>query len=466
MHDTPDVLLFPRALLKTNPQISKSKTHSLSRPLFFIGVLGVKKCTGRPNGQADPKQSLKPVAALLEQLLKRPVVFLSDCVGEAVEQVCKAPAKGSVILLENLRFHAEEEGEMEVDKKKVKSTPEAVANFRASLTKLGDVYVNDAFGAAHRAHSSVVGIALETRIAGLLMGKELSYFGRALADPARPFLAILGGAKVADKIQLIDSLLDKVDEMIVGGGMAFTFKKVLDGMKIGGSLFDEKGAEIVKTLMEKAQKKGVKIHLPLDFVAADKFDANANTKVCTDKDGIPEGWMGLDVGPESAKAFAQVISRAKMIVWNGPAGVFEFDKFAMGTKAMMDAVVAVTAKGCVSIIGGGDTATCCVKFGTEDKVSHVSTGGGASLELLEGKVLPGVANLSDVASAPASEKKPSAPTTSPAKPAASEKKAVAAAGGGGADKPAGGLVAFVASNLTVSLVAATFFIVLLSRTQS
>jgi phosphoglycerate kinase len=324
------------------------------------------------------------------------VTFLNDCVGPEVEQACANPAKGSVILLENLRFHAEEEGEREVEKKKIKADPEAIKKFRESLTKLADVYVNDAFGAAHRAHSSVVGVCLEPRIAGLLMGKELDYFSKAMENPERPFLAILGGAKVEDKIPLIESLLDKVDEMIIGGGMAFTFTKVLNGMKIGSSLFDEKGANLVPTLMAKAKAKGVKMHLPTDFVAADKFAADAQDKYCTQEEGIPDGWMGLDVGPKSVSSFVEAVNRAKTIVWNGPCGVFEFDKFAKGTKGVMDAIVSRTDKGeCVSIVGGGDTATCCFKWGTEKSISHVSTGGGASLELLEGKILPGVANLSD-----------------------------------------------------------------------
>jgi len=241
----------------------------------------------------------------------------------------------------------------------------------------------------------MVGCALEQRAAGFLVKKELKYFAKALQEPEAPFLAILGGAKVQDKIQLIRNMLDKVNEMIIGGGMAFTFLKVLKDMKIGGSLYDEDGAKIVQELMDLAGEKGVKIHLPVDFVAGDKFAADAETKVCTVEEGVPDGWMGLDVGPKTSEAFAKVIAGAKLVVWNGPAGVFEFDAFANGTKSMMDAVVELTTKGATTIIGGGDTATCCAKWDTEDKVSHVSTGGGASLELLEGKVLPGVAALSE-----------------------------------------------------------------------
>mmetsp|Transcript_2973 Transcript_2973/g.9081 ORF Transcript_2973/g.9081 Transcript_2973/m.9081 type:complete len:456 (-) Transcript_2973:207-1574(-) len=353
---------------------------------------------GRPDGRPSDKLSLQPVAVRLEQLLKRPVTFLPDCVGADVEKTCACPAAGAIILLENLRFHAEEEGKgKDKDGNKVKPSDADIAAFRASLTKLGDVYVNDAFGTAHRAHSSMVGVELDHRVAGFCMKKELDYFAKALESPTRPFLSILGGAKVEDKIQLIMNLLDKVDEMIIGGGMAFTFKKVLDNMEIGSSLFDEKGASIVQDIMTKAKAKGVKIHLPTDFVVADNFAKDAASKVATDKQGIEAGWMGLDVGPASQKAFAEVVKRAKLVVWNGPMGVFEFPKFSGGTKAVMDAVVEATKGGALTIIGGGDTATCCTPqyFDTEDKVSHVSTGGGASLELLEGKALPGVAALSE-----------------------------------------------------------------------
>lgn len=324
------------------------------------------------------------------------VQFLSDCVGSDVEAACASPAVGSVILLENLRFHIEEEGKgVDADGKKVKADAAAVDKFRASLSKLGDVYVNDAFGTAHRAHSSMVGCQLAQRASGFLLKKELAYFAKALENPERPFLAILGGAKVADKIQLIENMLDKVNEMIVGGGMAFTFLKVINKMEIGNSLYDEEGAKIIQRLMDKAKTNNVQITLPVDFVTGDKFAEDAKVGAATVQSGIPAGSMGLDVGPESVKAFAAVISRARTIVWNGPPGVFEFPNFAKGTQGMMDAVVAATQSGATSIIGGGDTATCCAKFNTEDKVSHVSTGGGASLELLEGKNLPGVAALSD-----------------------------------------------------------------------
>eukprot|EP00002_Diphylleia_rotans_P013121 TRINITY_DN2555_c0_g2_i2.p2 TRINITY_DN2555_c0_g2~~TRINITY_DN2555_c0_g2_i2.p2 ORF type:complete len:414 (-),score=120.88 TRINITY_DN2555_c0_g2_i2:618-1859(-) len=349
---------------------------------------------GRPDGRAQAKYSMKPVAAKLQELLNREITFLTDCVGEQVEAACADPAPGSVILLENLRFHPQEEGSgLDENGKKFKPDAASVAAFRASLTKLGDIYVNDAFGTAHRAHSSMVGVDHPIRAAGFLMKKELDYFAKALENPQRPFLAILGGAKVADKIQLIDNLLDKVDEMIIGGGMAYTFKKVAFDVKIGNSLFDAEGAKIVQSLLTKAAEKNVKIHLPVDYITASKFDNAAEIGEATDATGIPDGYMGLDVGPESRRLFVDAVSRAKTIVWNGPMGVFEFSNFAAGTRAVMDAMVEATVAGTVTIIGGGDTATCAEQFGTVEKVNHVSTGGGASLELLEGKNLPGVAAL-------------------------------------------------------------------------
>lgn len=351
---------------------------------------------GRPNGKVNSKYSLKPVADVVSEKLSRSVTFLPDCVGEDTEAACADPTPGTVFLLENLRFHIEEEGKgVDDDGNKIKADKSAVEKFRQSLSKLADVYVNDAFGTAHRAHSSMVGVDLPQKAAGFLMKKELDYFGKALEEPTRPFLSILGGSKISDKIQLITNLLDKVDEMIIGGGMSFTFKKVLDNMNIGTSLYDEEGAKIVNDIKKKADEKGVKLHFPVDFKIADKFAADAKADVATADEGIPDGWMGLDAGPESQKVMRDVILRARTIVWNGPVGVFEFENFAVGTKAVMDAVVEATSQGCVSIIGGGDTATAAKNFGAEDKVSHVSTGGGASLELLEGKTLPGVAALSD-----------------------------------------------------------------------
>lgn len=351
---------------------------------------------GRPDGERKEKFSLKPVAEALSKLLGKPVQFLSDCVGAEVEAACAKAQPGDVILLENLRFHIEEEGKAKrEDGTKVKADPEKVKAFRASLTKLGDIYINDAFGTAHRNHSSMTGVQLPQRACGYLMKKELDAFGAVLDNPQRPLLAILGGAKVADKIQLISNLLDKADEIIIGGGMAYTFLKVRDNMSIGDSIFDPEGAKIVPELLKKAADKGKKLHLPVDWVTADKFAADANTGAATLQSGIPAGWQGLDVGPETTKQFGETIAKAKTIIWNGPPGVFEFPAFEKATKAMADAIIAVTAAGATTVVGGGDTATAAKKFGADMKVSHTSTGGGASLEFLEGKVLPGVAALSD-----------------------------------------------------------------------
>lgn len=349
---------------------------------------------GRPNGERVEKYSLAPVAAELEKLLGQKVTFLNDCVGEEVSSAVNSASDGTVFLLENLRFHIEEEGSKKVDGQKVKASKEDVEKFREQLTSLADVYVNDAFGTAHRAHSSMVGFNLPQKAAGFLVAKELTYFAKALENPQRPFLAILGGAKVSDKIQLIDNLLDKVDLLIIGGGMSFTFKKVLDNMSIGDSLYDEAGAKNVENLVAKAKKNNVKIVLPVDFVIADKFDKDAKSSTATQEEGIPDNWMGLDAGPKSNELFAQTVAEAKTIVWNGPPGVFEFDKFATGTKSLLDAAVKSAEAGNTVIIGGGDTATVAKKYGVVDKLSHVSTGGGASLELLEGKELPGVTAIS------------------------------------------------------------------------
>lgn len=351
---------------------------------------------GRPDGKVIEKYSLKPVAAELEQLLKKSVIFLPDCVGPDVKKSIDDAPAGSVVLLENLRFHIEEEGSVKnKDGSKTKANPDAVAKFREDLTKLGDVYINDAFGTAHRAHSSMVGIGLTQRAAGFLVKKELEYFAKALENPERPFLAILGGAKVSDKIQLIDNMLDKVNSLIICGGMAFTFKKTLENVSIGKSLFDEPGSEKVSALVEKAQRNNVELVFPVDYVTADKFAKDAKTGVATDAEGIPDDWMGLDAGPKSRELFRSTVLKAKTILWNGPPGVFEFPAFAEGSTALLEAAVEAVKNGSVVIVGGGDTATVVAQHGAEDKLSHVSTGGGASLELLEGKTLPGVAALSE-----------------------------------------------------------------------
>ncbi|KAI9683174.1 MAG: phosphoglycerate kinase [Trizodia sp. TS-e1964] len=350
---------------------------------------------GRPDGKVVKKFTLKPAQAELEKLLGKKVTFCSDCVGKDVEDAVSKAHGGEVILLENLRFHAEEEGSSKgPDGKKQKAGAEAVKEFRRGLTALGDIYINDAFGTAHRAHSSMVGIDLPQKAAGFLMKKELEYFAKALESPKRPFLAILGGAKVSDKIQLIDNLITKIDSLIICGGMAFTFKKTLENVRIGASLFDEAGSKTVAEVMEKAKKHGVKVVLPSDYITADKFAKDAKTGYATDEEGIPDGWMGLDCGHKSLELVKETIGEANTILWNGPPGVFEFDAFANGTKQMLDNAVEAAQNGKIVIIGGGDTATVAAKYGVEDKLSHVSTGGGASLELLEGKELPGVTALS------------------------------------------------------------------------
>ncbi|CAG9948825.1 unnamed protein product [Clonostachys rosea f. rosea IK726] len=399
-----------RVLIRVDFNVPLDADKNVTNPQRIVGALPTIKYAidngakavilmshlGRPNGAVNPKYSLKPVVPVLEKLLGKSVTFAPDSVGPEVEAIVNKADNGEVILLENLRFHIEEEGSAkDAEGKKVKADKAQVDAFRKGLTALGDVYVNDAFGTAHRAHSSMVGVDLPQKASGFLVKKELEYFAKALESPQRPFLAILGGAKVSDKIQLIDNLLDKVNTLIICGGMAFTFKKVLNNVAIGSSLFDEAGAKTVESLVQKAKDKNVKIVLPVDYITADKFDKDANTGKATDAEGIPDGWMGLDCGEESIKLYKEAISEAKTILWNGPAGVFEFDKFATGTKATLDAVVdGVQKDGKIVIIGGGDTATVAAKYGVEDKLSHVSTGGGASLELLEGKELPGITALS------------------------------------------------------------------------
>merc|ERR1740138_1750347 len=351
---------------------------------------------GRPDGSLVEKYSLAPVAKILEEKLGKSITFCKDCCGAEVEAACTDPAAGSVILLENLRFHVEEEGKgVDADGNKLKADPAKVTEFRAAIRKMADIYCNDAFGTAHRAHSSMVGDGFEIKASGALMSKELDAFAKVLEAPVKPVLAILGGAKVSDKIQLIMNMLDKVNSIIIGGGMAYTFLKTTDGMSIGSSLYDEEGAKIVPEIMEKAKKLGVEIILPVDFVCSSKFGEDGEIKVLTKDEGIPDGFMGLDCGAKSNEMNAAAVRAAKTIIWNGPMGVFEMAKFEVGTKSVMDVVVEVTKTGTVTVIGGGDTATACKKYDTEDKVTHCSTGGGASLELLEGKDLPGVQALTD-----------------------------------------------------------------------
>ena len=330
---------------------------------------------GRPKGQRKMEYSQAPAVKRLSELLGKNVTLAPDCIGPDTEQVVAEMQPGDVVMLENLRFHAEEE----------KNDPE----FCKSLAKLADVYVCDAFGTAHRAHASTEGIThfLSPKVAGFLIKKELDYLGGALEAPKRPFIAILGGAKVDTKVGVIENLMKKVDKLLIGGGMSYTFYKAM-GYEIGGSLFDEKGFEKAKQLLAANNDKLV---LPVDCVVADKFDAAANTKVVK-ADGITEGWQGVDIGPETIKLFTGIIAGAGTVIWNGPVGVFEMEPFAEGTKKIAKALADSNA---VTIIGGGETAAAVKEFGFEDSMSHVSTGGGASLEFLEGIVLPGIAALDE-----------------------------------------------------------------------
>jgi phosphoglycerate kinase len=338
---------------------------------------------GRPKGKRDPKQSLRPVAARLSELLGRPVEFADDCVGEAAKAKAQALKNGDVLLLENVRFHAGEE----------KNDPELAKQ----MAELAEVFVNDAFGSAHRAHSSTAGIAAYLpAVSGLLMEKELTYLHDELQNPERPFLVILGGAKVSDKISVIDALLDKADTILVGGGMAYTFRLAL-GKKIGKSLSEPDKVDTAKAALEKAKAKGVKLILPVDNYIVQELNFGAKTvgpgRYTQPGEDIPDGWEGVDIGPETVKLYAAEVAAAKTIIWNGPMGVFEIKDCAKGTFAIADAVAA--NRGAKTIIGGGDSVKAVKKAGVADKVTFISTGGGASLELLEGKTLPGVAALRD-----------------------------------------------------------------------
>jgi phosphoglycerate kinase len=336
---------------------------------------------GRPKGKVNPKYSLKPAAVRLGELLNKEVKLTPDCIGEEVKKIVSQMKNGDVVLLENLRFHEEEE----------KNDPQ----FAKQLAELGDVYVNDAFGSAHRAHASTEGVTkyIDQCAAGYLMQKELDYLGGAITNPQRPYCAILGGAKISGKIDVIMNLLDKVDTMIIGGGMAYTFYKA-QGKEIGKSLLEAEKIDLAKEVLDKVSKSKVKFLMPVDVVVADEFKNDSPSKVVSIND-IPADKMGLDIGPETRKLFSAEILKAKTIVWNGPMGVFEMDNFANGTNAIAETLVQATKNGSITIIGGGDSAAAISKAGLDDKVSHVSTGGGASLEFLEGKILPGVAALSE-----------------------------------------------------------------------
>ncbi|RCH54327.1 phosphoglycerate kinase [Mucilaginibacter hurinus] len=337
---------------------------------------------GRPKEGPTEKYSLKHVVKHLSDLLGQEVEFADDCIGDDAVQKASELHNGEVLLLENLRFYKEEE---KGDK-----------DFADKLAKLGDIYVNDAFGTAHRAHASTAIIAQffpDNKYFGYLMAGELANAEKVLNDAAKPFTAIMGGAKVSDKIELIEALLEKVDNLIIGGGMAYTFARAQGG-KIGKSLVEEDKLDLANSLIEKAKAKGVNLLLPTDSVIADNFSNDANTDAAQN-DNIKDGWMGLDIGPESVKKFSSVVAESKTILWNGPMGVFEMEKFETGTKAVADAVVKATENGAFSLIGGGDSAAAVAKFGYTDDVSYVSTGGGALLEYMEGKELPGVKAINE-----------------------------------------------------------------------
>ncbi len=332
---------------------------------------------GRPKGEFNVEFSLAPVAQRLSELLGQPVAMASDVIGDDAKAKAAALKDGEVMLIENVRFYKEEE----------KNDPE----YAKSLASLAELYVNDAFGTSHRAHASTAGVADYLPAAcGYLIQKEISVMGKALNDPKRPFVAILGGAKVSDKIGVINNLIDKVDTLIIGGGMAYTFIKA-NGYEVGDSLLEADKVDLAKEMMDKALKKNVMFLIPVDNVIGDKFDAECNSKVVDSKE-IPEGWMGLDIGPNTINLFSEAIKGAGTVVWNGPMGVFEMDRFAVGTKAIAKAVA---DSGAISIIGGGDSAAAVEKLGYADKMTHISTGGGASLEFLEGLELPGIAALND-----------------------------------------------------------------------
>ena len=332
---------------------------------------------GRPKGEFNMKYSLAPVAAYLSKALGQEVKMAKDVIGESAKSIAASLQDGEVELLENVRFHKEEE----------KNDPA----FAKELASMAEIYVNDAFGTAHRAHASTAGVAdYLPAVCGYLIQKEISIMGGALADPKRPFVAILGGAKVSDKIGVINNLIDKVDTLIIGGGMAYTFMKSL-GYSIGTSICEDDKVEMAKDMMAKAKEKGVTFLIPEDTVIADKYDANAESKIVP-SDSIPDDWMGLDIGPKTREKFAAAIKNAGTVVWNGPMGVSEWEKFAAGTIAVANAVA---ESGAISIIGGGDSAAAVEKLGFADKMTHISTGGGASLEFLEGLVLPGIACLNE-----------------------------------------------------------------------
>lgn len=378
----------------------KGALPSIKYVLEQGGSLILMSHMGRPDEKGITSDTtMKIVADYLSKLLGKPVVFVADCANADAEVAAMKP--GDIVMLENTRYHKEEQakckprdGESDEEFKARKAAlKEQQKELAKKLASYGDIFCNDAFGTAHRAHASTAIITkyIDTSVAGFLMEKEIEYLGSAVENPVRPFVAILGGAKVSDKLAVVNNLLTKVDTLIIGGGMAYTFLKAL-GKKIGNSLCEEDQIQYAKDMMEKAKSLGVKFLLPVDNIAADKFDPEANTQIVSE---IPDGWMGLDIGPKTVELYADAIKSAKTVVWNGPMGCFEMEKFSKGTFGVCEAVAEVKANGGISIIGGGDSVAAVNKSGLAPKMSHVSTGGGASLEFLEGKELPGVVSLND-----------------------------------------------------------------------
>ncbi|MDI3520876.1 phosphoglycerate kinase [Anaerophaga thermohalophila] len=378
----------------------KAALPTLKKIISDGGSVIVMSHLGRPNGKANPDLSMKHVQGRLAELLDTEVLFAKDCVGPDAKEKAAALQPGQVLMLENLRFHLEEEGKpklaedaSEEEKKAAKAEmKEKQQTFSKELASLADVYVNDAFGTAHRAHASTAVIAdffdSDKKMFGFLIEQELQSLDKVLKSPDRPFTAIMGGAKVSTKITIIENLLDKVNNLILGGGMTYTFIKARGG-QIGDSICEDEYLELARKIEKMAKEKGVNLYLPVDVVAADAFENNANTRIVP-VDQIPDGWQGLDAGPETIKIYQDVIENSKTILWNGPVGVFELDTFAKGSRAVADAIAAATKKGAFSLIGGGDSVACINKFGLADEVSYISTAGGALLEYLEGKELPGI----------------------------------------------------------------------------
>jgi phosphoglycerate kinase len=379
-----NVPLNPEGQITDDARIAKAKP-TIEHILNNGGSVILMSHLGRPKGEKKPEFSLAPVARRLSELLGRDVVFVEDCIGEEVSSKAAALKPGDVMLLENLRFHKEEIIK-DKDAKEDPALREAKDNFAKQIAALADVYVCDAFGTAHRDNASMLTVPQvmegKPRVAGFLIEKEIEFLGKTINEGEKPFVAILGGAKVSDKLKVIDNLMSKVDTIIIGGGMAYTFNKAL-GKKIGDSLCEDDFVEKAGELLERSKDGGCEILLPVDSVAGDKFAQDCQTMITPN--GIPDGWLGLDIGPESAKLFAEKIKTAKTVVWNGPMGVFEWEKFANGTTVVANALVEATSNGARTVIGGGDSASAIKTLGLEDKVSHVSTGGGASLEMMEGK---------------------------------------------------------------------------------